>query len=145
MTPEYFDPTINPPRSASETLQVDTTFLNGQPTVPKPGVVWTFNGARSQDTKTLIRVSWISASTLDDKNLPLFPDGNRYTLTLRDLDGNYIVQDLPLCRIGNAPLQPGVVVRNLDFSPVYIDWRRSYIRGIQPLLAGVIALELWYQ
>lgn len=146
MNAQAFDPTANPPRSASEVLRVDTRFLNGQPFVAHAGAVFPFPTAKMQATHRLIGMQWLKFQLVKDPLFPTLLQGAGYTVTLRDFDGNFICQDLPLSRLGSWPVTATQSnSRTLWFSATFIDWRRSFVRAIVPVADRVIAIEAIYQ
>jgi hypothetical protein len=142
---EYLDPTAAPLRSQTELLSLDTTLLQGRVVVPAPGLVYPFAVARHQFDAPLMGVRWMPLELLSAKGNVAAGQGRRYTLTLRDRDGRYVVQDLPLLRMAELASGPGSwTVRGLLIGPSFIDWRRSFVRAVAPLPAGILYFDLLY-
>lgn len=129
----YMDPTAAPVRGASELLSLDTEYLQGRRVVPQPGLVYPFVVARHQYQRPIMGVRWMPLELYTVKGNAPANNGRHYTLTLRDQDGKYVVQDVPLSRLAELASGPGSwTVRNWLIEPRFIDWRRSFVRAINP-------------
>lgn len=142
---QYLDPTAAPVRYATELLSLDTTILQGRVVTPAPGLVYPFAASRHQFLLPLAGVRWVYRDVLSVKNNVAAANGRRYTLTLRDMDGRYVVQDMPFSRLAEIPVAPGSwTVRGLLIRPTFIDWRRSFVRAIAPPPTGILYFDLLY-
>lgn len=142
------DPTIQPLSRDSELIALDTAFYQGQPIVPFSGLQLPFPVAPKQWQRPVVTVAWIPDDQLGAKPAGLqFKDGKRYTLTLRDQDGRYIAEDVPLLRlcVFNVGAPSFVSQQSLIYEPALIDWRRSFVRCITPAPSGVLRFNLVYQ
>lgn len=131
-------------RGANAFVHVDTAVLNGLPYAPKAGAVYPVGTAAMQSDRKVVSVKPWGATFYRIPRCITQTQTALVTLTLRDIHGANIHEDLPLHMLdlnyANISRRNYVKI----FEPRYIDWRNSFVR----LLAGidcVIPIEIIYE
>jgi len=126
-------------RGASEVITVDTSSVAGKLLPPKAGRTYGFDAARMQHDRRVVAIR------------PVYDKGFKaaqavaLVITLRDRNGNYIMEDMPVRRLSEEMAFQNWVVRNLLIRPRFVDWRKSYVRWVaSPLVTGV-KIEIIYE
>lgn len=143
--PKQYGVTVGLTRGASELIETNTALLEGVPSGGKVGVAYTFPTANFQDQRRAVQYRAYYLEIYRAKDI--VPDGNLNgaTITVRDRDGNFILEDVPLWRLSVQTLKDTTgIIRPLLFTPRFVDWRQSFIRLVVANVA-VYPLDIVYE
>lgn len=139
------DPTRGYVRGATDAISLDMSIYNGQPLPNAPLVPYYFNTPTgNQWNRPVVSLRWMPSEDYNSKDNIAQRFGAEFLLTLRDVDGNVVLDGIPLIRLAEVVTR-SVPCRNIYFRPRRIDWRNSFIMTVQRSLFTTLYVSSVYQ